>query len=90
MPNVRSGNSYYIETTTALTVTGKPKAVSQVVVTATSANAIIVIQDGSTVKMELRVATSGETKSFEFPTPVIFNTSINPATVTNCRATVIW
>jgi len=90
MANVRNTNTYYIDTTGSLVIANIK--VLGVVVTATSANAILNLQDNTTSdnKLNLRVATSGESKFFDFAdSPVLFSTGIKPSTVTNCVATVI-
>ena len=93
MANTRNGNTYYIDTQYA---TNEELAVrnlqaAYVIVTATAANAVLVLADSSVgTKLDLRVATSGETKCFDFSdVPVTFSTSIRPTTLTNALATVV-
>ncbi len=90
MANVRNGNTYYIDATTELAVPGIK--VAYVIVTATSANAILNLQDVTTAvnKINLRVATSGETQVFDFSEcPLYFPNGVIPSTVTNCNATLV-
>lgn len=94
MANTRSGNIWYVDTahssgTDDLAV---GCAVTAVVLTATSANAIIVLQDRVTSdkKLDLRVATSGSTVVFPFADfPVSFPNGIKVSTLTNAVATLI-
>lgn len=91
MANVRNANTYHIDGT-ASTLAVLNIKVSHVIVTATAASAILQLQDVTTgnIKGNFRVATSGETRVFEFAdNPIVFPNGINPATVTNCVATLI-
>ena len=91
MANVRSGNTFYIDGT-ATTLAIKNVIVTHVLVTATSANAVLVLKDVTTAntKMDLRVATSGASQVFDFAdNPIVFANGINPTTVTNCVATAV-
>lgn len=95
MANTRIGNSYYVDTTGTLTDTNQKQVlVTQILLTATAASAILVIVDPtleavSYKKMDLRVATSGDTKSFEFDTPVLFPNGIKVLTLTNAVACIV-
>jgi hypothetical protein len=96
MANTRNSNTFYIDTgysTIAESLAVKGIRVLGVIVTATSANAILVLSDeiaAAPVKLSLRVATSGESAQFLFgDTPIRFPNGIRPTTVTNCVATVI-
>jgi len=90
--NTRSGNTYYIDTQYA---TNEELAVANltvvgVIVTATGASAVVALTDSGTVKLNLRVATSGATEFFDFSeAPIVFANSIRPTTLTNAIATVI-
>lgn len=89
MANVRNSNTYLIDGT-ATTLAVSNILVTHITVTATSANAVLVLQDVTTnaKKIELRVATSGSTQVFDFAdNPIVFPNGVNPATVTNCVAT---
>ena len=91
MANIRNANTYYMDTTTASLTISNIKVLG-VLVTATSANAILNLQDVTTSdnKMNLRVATSGDSKYFDFAdSPVVFPTGIKPSVVTNCVATAV-
>lgn len=65
-----------------------------VTVTATAASAVLNLQDNNSTtdnKINLRVATSGETKDFDFSEcPLYFPTGLKPNTVTNCVATIVF
>lgn len=90
MASIRNGNTYYIDDTTALTAANVK--VTKITVTATSANAILNLQDVTTGanKINLRVATSGTTEVFDFSDdPLLFPNGISPNTVTNCNATCV-
>lgn len=92
MANVRSGNSHYVDSTGALT-TETPTKLAGVVLIATAANAVLVLRDydGTVTKLELRLATSGDSQHFDFSnTPVFFPNGINATTVTNARAILIY
>lgn len=99
MANIRNANTFYVDTVaadTSVSTTGnlvvQNAKVKGVVVTASSANAVIVLKDISTgnIKLDLRVPTSGETKFFEFRnSAVLFPNGISPSTVTNGVATII-
>lgn len=89
MANVRNSNTYYVDTTTTLAVKGL--RVSHVTVTATGANAVLVLKDVTTgnAKADLRVAASGASQVFNYSeNPIFFPNGIDPATVTNCVATL--
>jgi hypothetical protein len=90
--NARSGNTYYIDTQYATNeeLTGQNLLVLGVLVTATAASAVLLLADSTVKKMDLRVATSGASQFFDFSSsPVRFNTSIRPTTLTNAVATII-
>lgn len=91
MANVEQGNSYYIDTTGALKNVNY--RLSGVVLTPTSANAVLLLKDhgDSKNKMDLRAATSGESKFFDFSSqPVTFPNGIYVKTLTNCVALLIF
>jgi hypothetical protein len=91
--NVRVGNKFYIDTQysgSSDELAYKNLLVLAVIVTATGANGRIVLSDGAQVALDLRVATSGTTQVFDFSkSPVLFQTSIRPSTLSNAVATVI-
>lgn len=94
MANVRSSNTYHIDTqySTSEELAEKSLSVTGIVMVSTGANAILVLSDSSTgtKKIELRLATSGETLHIPLDAgPIHFPNGIRPTTVTNCRATVI-
>ena len=99
MANVRSGNSFYVDTAASSEASSDASnlslpnvVVTGVLLTATSASARIVLEDVTTgnIKLDLRVATSGDSKFFDLSrTPINFPNGISPATVTNAVATII-
>jgi hypothetical protein len=95
MANVRSANTFYIDTQYSVAadeLAVKNIRVLGVTVTATAASAIIVLADSSTAtnKLDLRVATSGDSAHFDFSdSPVVFPNGIRPKTLTNALVTVI-
>jgi hypothetical protein len=89
--NAQRGNSWYVDSTGTLT-TNKNQIVKRVVITPTSANAVLVLQDDSTTtnKCDLRAATSGDSKDFDFGlAPLVFPGGIKVTTLTNCVALII-
>lgn len=92
MANVRNGNTVYVDATGAITDSGAK--VAGVVLTATAANAVLVLQDssGSPVnKVDLRVATSGSSQFFDFSvTPLWFPNGIEIGTLTNAKAMIVY
>lgn len=93
--NVRSANTFYIDTQSASSsddLVEKGLTVTHVIVTATSASAVLVLQDTTTTitKCDLRVATSGATQVFDFSdNPIIFPNGVKPSTRTNAVATLV-
>ena len=97
MANIRSGNSFYIDTQRASASDDlliKGIAVSTIVVTATAANGRLVLKDPATTpanKLDLRVATSGDSVLFDFNLiPVLFPNGLSATTLTNAVATVVF
>lgn len=91
MANDRVANSHYVDTADVLSMS--QAIVKGVIVTATAANAVFVLSsaDGTKVKLDLRVATSGESRHFDFSnSPIVFSTGIKAHTVTNAIVTVIY
>jgi hypothetical protein len=92
MANVASTNTIYIDSTGSITSPAQPKVMA-VVLTATSANARIVLADDSTSdkKLDLRVATSGSSQVFDFSqSPIFFANGVSVATLTNAIATLVY
>lgn len=93
MANVRSANSYYIDTQYA---TNEELAVKNLIVVgvfvrATSAGGRVVLTDSGTNKLDLQVDTANRTEFFPMAdTPVLFTTSIRPTTLSNAIVTVIF
>ena len=91
MANLLRGNLHYITTTGELE--SSRGRVSKIILTATSSNAVLALQDpmdGSAI-MNLRVATSGESKEFDFSqTPLNFPNGLTVGTLTNAIAHIIY
>jgi len=91
MANAVNGNTIFVDTADTL-LNKKGVRVAYVIVTATSANAVLVLQDNtqSINKIDLRVATSGESKVFDFSeTPLYFPGGVKASTVTNTNSTLV-
>ena len=93
MANLRNSNTYCIDTaySTNEELAVRNIRVSHIVVTATCANAILVLGDaGLGTKVKLHVAATNTSQLFDFSdAPLVFSTSIRPTTVTNCVATCV-
>jgi hypothetical protein len=96
LANTRNGNTWYVDTqhsASSDSLAVKGIRVLGVVVTATAANGRIVLSDEQgtpPTKLDLRVATSGDSKHFDFcESPVAFPNGIRPVTLTNAVVTVI-
>lgn len=91
MASIRNGNTIYIDDSTD-TFAIRQLKVSHVIVTATAANAQVVLSDldTSAVKADLRVATDGTSQLFSFrEQPMIFPTGVEASTLTNAVVTLI-
>lgn len=91
MANVRSGNVLYIDTASSA-YSQKGLKAAYIVVTATSANAVVVLQDSGTSAnmLPLRVAVSGSSQTFDFSaSPVHFPNGVVASTLTNGVAALI-
>lgn len=92
MANVRSANTFYVDTQYAVAADElaiKNLRVLYVTVTPTAANGRIVLTDSGTNKVDLRAETSGKSVVFDYSrNPMVFATSIRPGTLTNAVATV--
>lgn len=92
MANIRSGNTVYIDATGAISIEKNLNVVA-VIVTATAASGRIVIQDNASSpqnKMDLRVATSGQSQLFSLVgSEVSFTNGLRIGTLTNAVATII-
>ena len=91
MANERNGNTWYIDSTGALGA-DRDVLVAYVIVTATSANAVVALGDQVTGanKLNLRVPTAGSSVMFDFSRiPARFPNSIQVQTLTNAIATLV-
>ncbi len=93
MANKVNVNTIYVDSTGDL-VTNKGCRVAYVLLTATAANAVLVLQDtgtGTPNKFDLRNADSGTTVTFDLSNmPAFFPNGIKASTVTNAIATIIY
>lgn len=94
MANAVNSNTVYVDSTGDISIgTDKNIKVSYIVVTATGASAVLVLEDNQTTdvkKLDLRVATDGESKIFDFSSkPLVFPNGINVETLTNAIATLV-
>jgi hypothetical protein len=91
MANTRNGNTWYVDATGTLG-TEKNVLVPYIFLTATGANARIVLSDQATgsVKVDLRLPTAGDTQLFRVEAnPILFPNAIEVTTLTNAVATVL-
>lgn len=88
MANVVTGNSIYLDSTgTPLSTKAR---VFKLILTPTSANGILILTSG-TMKVDVRAATSGESKVVDFGEhPLLFESGITVDTITNANATLIY
>lgn len=96
MANVRSANTFYMDTqySAAADELAASKSLRLVgfFMTATGANAVCVLTDNGTKKFEYRLATSGTSIFLPLATmgtPITFSTSVRPTTLTNCTASAV-
>lgn len=92
MASYASSNAIYIDATGDL-LTKKNLKLLSVTVTATSATAVIVLQDitNTSFKLDLRVADAGSTQVFDYSTgPMMFPNGFKCLTLTNAIATLVY
>lgn len=94
MANARSGNTYYMDTQYStneeLSTTGKPLAVTDIIVRSTSTSAVVVLGDGASVKFSLAIAADDGVVHIPLAHPTSFRTSIRPITLTSAVCTVVF
>ena len=90
MANLRNSNTFYIDTeysTSADDLAVKNIKLTGLVVSATAASAVVVLADaqtGSPKKLDVRVATDGESKELDLSErPIVFPNGIRALTLTN-------
>jgi hypothetical protein len=91
MANVRSGNTFFIDGTSA-SLDVKGIRVSHIEVTSTNTGAVLVLSDVTTAstKIKLAIAADKTVLFLDFSdNPMVFPNGINPSTVTNCVATLM-
>lgn len=91
MANESNANTVYIDSIGDISNTRNSR-VLYVLLTATAANAELVLKDQVTTdnKADFRVAISGDSKLFRFSDgPLVFPNGINIATLTNALATLV-
>lgn len=96
MANVKSGNTWYIDSTGSLVLTSVTTATAinliYLVLTPTAANGRIVLEDDLTgsVKLDFRTGSELVTEVLDLSTyPITFSNGINVATLTNAVATLV-
>jgi len=94
MAYVVNSNTIYISPTSSNEAIADTRnvAVMYVIITPTSGNAVLTLEDTTTtaLKLQVRAATSGDTKYFDFSAaPIVFPTGITVDTLTNCVATLV-
>jgi len=91
--NVRNLNTDYVDSTGTLN-SGKAAKVVYIIVTATSASAVLLLTDtasGNPKKLNLRVADANSTQVFDFSnSPIVFPNGVRVETLTNAVATVVY
>ena len=90
MANQQTGNLYYIDSTGSLAK--QALRVYSIVVTATSANAVLQLKDASIAGtlVDLRVAAAGASQSFFYrDQPLLFPNGLEVVAATNCVATAV-
>ncbi len=91
MANTLDKNTIHVDAIGELTT--KSSKLYTVIVSATGANAVVVLGDSSSnkKKCDLRVATSGESKQFDFgEKPLLFGDGIEVLTLTNAVVTIVY
>lgn len=91
MANARSGNTHSIDATGV--ISADSCRIAMVLVTATAASAILELRDaaGTIVKLNLRVAISGDTGVFDFAlAPIFCPNGLKVQTLTNCIAFIVY
>lgn len=93
MANNNNGNSFYVDSTGSFAGLKNVKVIG-ITLTATSANAQLVLQNadsGSSNRIDLRNPTSGSTVQFRFDqAPLAFPNGVKVSTITNGNATIIY
>lgn len=99
MANIRSANSFYVDTAAsdAVASTTGNLAVSNIKVkhitmVSTASDAVLVLRDVTTGtnKLELRIKDANSTLVVDYEdVAILFPNGINPSTVTNTRATIL-
>lgn len=95
MANARSGNTWYIDTTGALSAatSNKKTIVKYIILTPTAASGQIILRNDTstpTNMLDLRAATSGESKIVDMSeAPMVFSEGINVGTLSNAIATLV-
>lgn len=96
MANTLNGNTWYIDTAHSTSANDLVRAsvlVTYIIVTATSASAVLVLSDvqgTAPAKLELRVAAADTSQLFDFSyKPLLFPNGIQVTTLTNCKAMCI-
>lgn len=92
MANSRRGNIHFVDTAATITTTRNVK-VTNIIITATNNNAVVVIQDplDSSDIMDLRVASTHDVSQFPFlHAPLTFPNGIKVSTLTNAKVMFVY
>lgn len=92
MANVRTGNSFFIDTAgTLLTVTGKPIKVTHLTLFPSAGSSYVALADGSNFKVTLTSTAAYDGRMFDFSAnPIIFQTSLIVSLANAASATVVF
>lgn len=94
MANNSNGNSCYVDSIGALATAAKNIKVLGITLTASAANAQLVLKNndaGASVRLDLRNPTAGSTVQFRFDqAPIVFSNGINVLTILNGNATIVY
>jgi len=89
MANAHNGNTLYIDSTGAIGPSKNVK-VSHIFITGTGAAPRLVLQDGTTNKIDVRLMGTSQTGHLPFdPVPMYFPNGVTVSTITNCVATIV-
>lgn len=99
MANIRNSNTIYLDTASTGTSAGTTGnfdlpniKVDYIAIRATSANAVLILQDVTTgaTKLNYSLQAADESDTIEFVhSPMVFPNGIAPTTMTNCVATLV-
>lgn len=89
MANAHNGNTLSIDTAGAIGP-GKNVKVACIIASVTGAAPVLILLDGSTVKLDLTLIASTVPQVFDLSgSPMYFPNGVTVGTITNCKATLI-